>query len=376
MLAVPSESRIWTRCPSPMLARWANSYGERSKAASFVGCDGKGQLLRAMNIDFHSHYLPANFPQLVCDLAPMYNPQVSDGARGSKLITIKGHDFAPHTVELYDLDEKMLAMERTEIDVQVLSVPPYAQFYWADPEVATSMARTLNDALSQAIQEEPERFMALATAPLQAPAMAAAEMERAVSQLGMRGVVIGASVDGRPLSSPDLRPFFQKVQELGVPVFLHPTNTPMTHLMPDFYLSNLIGYPTETALAAAHLMFGGVLESFPNLNICLAHGGGTLPALLGRMRHGARVRPELRGTTVNSPMDLAKRFYYDSLTHSVRALHFLVDMVGCDRLILGSDFPFDMRDRDPVVAIHSLTGPSLEEIDAMLGRNAAALLGL
>jgi aminocarboxymuconate-semialdehyde decarboxylase len=324
-----------------------------------------------MNIDFHCHYLPANFPELVCDLAHMYSPQVSDGPRGSKLITISGHYFAPHTVELYDLDEEMLAMERTDIDMQVLSVPPYALFYWADPEVASAAARTLNDALSQAVREEPEHFVVLATAPLPAPAAAAAEVGRAVSQMA-----IGASVYGGPLSSPDLRPFFQRVQELGVPVFLHPTNTPMTDLMPDFYLWNLIGYPTETALAAAHLMFGGVLESFPSLNICLAHGCGTLPVLLGRMRHAARVRPELRGTTANSPMDLAKRLYYDSLTHSMRALHFLVDMVGCDRIILGSGFPFDMRDRDPIVAIHSLTRPNLQEIDAILRRHAAALRGI
>ena len=168
----------------------------------------------------------------------------------------------------------------------------------------------------------------------------------------------------------------QKVQDLGVPIFLHPTNTPITDLMPDFYLSNLVGYPTETALAAAHLMFGGVLEMFPHLHICLAHGGGTLPALLGRLRHGARVRPEIRGTTANAPMDLAGRFYYDSLTHSVRALHFLVEMVGCNRLLLGSDYPFDMRDRDPVVAVNSLVGPTQKEIDGILGGNAAALLKL
>jgi len=329
-----------------------------------------------MNIDFHSHYLPQNFPELVCDIAGRYEPQISDGPRGSKLITVGAHYFAPHTVELYDLDEKMLTMDRTDIEIQVLSAPPYAFLYWADPEVALSMARALNDALSDAVQSEAARFVALASVPLQAPEAAAAEVERAVSQLGMKGVAIGASVYGRPLSTPELRPFFQKVQDLGVPIFLHPTNTPMTDLMPDFYLSNLVGYPTETALAAAHLMFGGVLEMFPHLHICLAHGGGTFPALLGRLRHGARVRPEIRGTTANAPMDLARRFYYDSLTHSVRALHFLVAMVGCDRLLLGSDYPFDMRDRDPVVAVNSLVGPTQKEIDGILGGNAAAFLKL
>jgi aminocarboxymuconate-semialdehyde decarboxylase len=218
--------------------------------------------------------------------------------------------------------------------------------------------------------------VALASVPLQTPDAAVIEVERAVAQLGMKGVAIGASVDGRSLSSPELRPFFQTVQNLGVPIFLHPTNTPMTDLMPDFYLSNLIGYPTETAMAAAHLMFSGVLEADPNIQICLAHGGGTFPALLGRIRHGARVRPEVRGTTVNAPMDLAKRFYYDSLTHSVRALHFLVEMVGCARIVLGSDHPFPMRDRDPVVAVNALVGPKQDEIDAILGGNAATLLNL
>jgi aminocarboxymuconate-semialdehyde decarboxylase len=329
-----------------------------------------------MNIDFHCHYLPQNFPDLVCDIARRYQPQVSEGPRGSKQIAMGSHYFAPHTVELYDLDEKLLSMDRTDIEVQVLSVPPYAFFYWADPEVALTMARALNDALSAAVRREAERFVGLASVPLQAPDAAVTEVERAVMHLGMRGVAIGASVYGRPLSAPELRPFFQKVRDLEVPIFVHPTNTPMTDLMPDFYLSNLIGYPTETALAAAHLMFGGVLEAFPDLPICLAHGGGTFPALLGRLRHGARVRAEVRGTTVNAPMDLAKRFYYDTLTHSVRTLRFLAEMVGCDRLLLGSDYPFDMRDRDPIVAVNALVGPTQEDIDGILGGHAAALLKL
>ena len=329
-----------------------------------------------MNIDFHCHYLPAEFPELVREIAHMYHPQVGDGPRGSKQVTIGGHYIAPHTLEMYDLDEKLLAMDRSEIDIQVLSAPPYGFFYWADPQVAAQMARRLNDALSKAVQDEPERFVAFATVPLQDPSAAVEELERASAQLGMKGVAIGASVYGRPLSAPEFRPFFEKVQELSAPVLLHPTNTPMTDTMPDFYLSNLIGYPTETALAAAHLMFGGVLEAFPDLDICLAHGGGTFPALLGRIRHGARVRPEVRGATANAPMDLAKRFYYDSLTHSVRALHFLVEMVGCDRLMLGSDYPFDMRDRDPVVGVSSLVGPRQEDIDHILGGTAAALLKL
>jgi aminocarboxymuconate-semialdehyde decarboxylase len=329
-----------------------------------------------MNIDFHSHYLPPHFPEVVCEIAHRYRPQVSDGPRGSKLIVIDRHRFAPHTVELYDLDEKLLAMDRTDIAMQVLSVPPYAFFYWAEPEVGGAMARTLNDALSEAVHTEPDRFVALASVPLQAPELAVAEVERAVTRLGLKGVAIGASVYGRPLSAPELRPFFQKVQDLGVPIFVHPADTPLTELMPDYYLSNLIGYPTETALAAAHLMFGGVLEAFPDLKICLAHGGGTFPAVLGRLRHGAQVRPELRGTTANAPMDLAKRLYYDSLTHSVRALRFLVDMVGCERVVLGSDHPFDMCDRDPIVAVYSLTGPTPPELDGILGGNAAALLNL
>jgi len=329
-----------------------------------------------MNIDFHCHFLPVNFPDLVHDIAHRYNPQLSDGPRGSKQISIGGHYMAPHTVELYDLDEKRLTMDRTDIDMQVLSAPPYAFFYWADPQVAMRMAQTLNDALSNAVQEEPERFVGLASVPLQEPVAAVEELDRAVTQLRMKGVAIGASVYGRPLSSPELHPFFQKVQDLGVPVFLHPTNTPMTNLLADFYLSNLIGYPTETAMAAAHLLFGGVLDTFPNLNICLAHGGGTFPVLLGRIRHGARVRPELRGTTANAPMDLAKRFYYDSLTHSGRTLHFLVEMVGCDRILLGSDHPFDMRDRDPIIGVNSLVGPTQEDIDGILGGIAAALLKL
>jgi aminocarboxymuconate-semialdehyde decarboxylase len=329
-----------------------------------------------MHIDFHCHYLPVEFPDLIRDIAHVYNPHVSDGPRGVKQVAIDGHYFAPHTIEMYDLDEKRLAMDRSQIDIQVLSAPPYAFFYWADPQVAMQLVQTLNNALGRAVQDEPERFVGLATVPLQDPSAAIEELERAITRLGMKGVAIGASLYGRSLSAPELRPFFGKVQELGVPVFLYPTNTPMTDLMPAFYLSNLIGYPTETALAAAHLMFGGVLETFPNLNICLAHGGGTFPALLGRVRHGARVRPEVRGVTADAPMDLAKRFYYDTLTHSVRALHFLVDMVGCDRIMLGSDYPFDMRDRDPVVGVDSLVGPTQEDIDGILGGTAAALLKL
>jgi aminocarboxymuconate-semialdehyde decarboxylase len=239
-----------------------------------------------MNIDFHCHFLPVNFPELVHDIAHRYNPQISHGLRESKQISVGGHYVAPHTIELYDLDEKRMTMDRTDIDVQVLSTPPYALFYWADHGVAIEMDRTLNEALSSAVQDEPERFVGLASVPLRDPAAAVEELERAVTQLGMKGVAIGSSVYGCPLSSPECHPFFQKIQELDVPVFVHPTNTPMTDLLPDFYLSNHVDYPTEPAMAAAQLMFVGVLEMCPNRNICLAHGGATFPVLLGRSRQG------------------------------------------------------------------------------------------
>jgi aminocarboxymuconate-semialdehyde decarboxylase len=215
----------------------------------------------------------------------------------------------------------------------------------------------------------------MATLPIQDPDAAIIELERVVREHGFRSVELGCRVRGELLAEPRFRPVLRRAQELGVFVFTHPYVA--GSLPPDlgcYYLGNLAGLPLDTALMAAHLMFSGVLDELPDLDIILAHGGGYLPYQIGRLEHGYRVRKEARANASSSPLKLLRRFHFDALTHDADALRFLVAKVGAERVMIGTDAPFDMAEEDPLAMINALqlTDRQSEQI---LGLNALALLG-
>lgn len=236
-------------------------------------------------------------------------------------------------------------------------------------------SRTLNEGLAESLAVANGALRGLASVPLQDPAAAAAELRHAVLSLGFRGAMIDTNVQRRPLGDPALDPFWRAAMELGVPVILHPFVLEPVERFKDHYLHNLVGYPFETTLAACSLVFGGTLDRMPELAVVLVHGGGFVPYQLGRFDRGHHVRPEARAGGAGPASRYARRFYYDTLTHSVRSLCFLCEVVGADRLLLGSDFPFPLGDPEPVASLRA-AGLGAAADRAALGDNAARLFGL
>ncbi len=287
-------------------------------------------------IDVHAHHVPAD----VLDITG--GPLPADRRGG----------------DITDLGSRLDAMTSMGIDVQVMS----AWMGFLSRDAAT--ARRHNDALADSVAKHPDRFVGLAVAPLESPADAPAEIERAIKELGLRGVEIGTSVLGKNLDEPELGPFFRKVEELGVPIFIHPVNPTLgVERLGKYRLENLIGNVTETAVAVASLIFGGVLEEFPRLLIYLAHGGGSCPYIRGRWDHGLR-HQKLDAHTERLPSEFLKTLYYDALTHSTDALEYLVGLVGDGHVMLGTDYPFAMGEPHPVEAIEAtaLTGEAKRRI--------------
>ncbi len=222
----------------------------------------------------------------------------------------------------------------------------------------------------------PDRLAGLATVPLQDIPAAVAELERAVTRLGLRGVYIGSNIGGKDLDHPDLFPFFAKAEALRAPVFLHPIDVLGVERLRAYYLHNGLGNPFETALAAARLIFGGVLDRLPRLQVCLAHAGGALPYLFGRLDRVYRVRKEARGALRRTPSAYLRRFTYDTIAHAEPALRYLISVVGADRVALGSDYRFDMGLLDPAAPVRALRPLARKDRDAILGGVAAKLLRL
>ncbi|KPK20501.1 MAG: hypothetical protein AMJ67_00605 [Betaproteobacteria bacterium SG8_41] len=330
---------------------------------------------RVKRVDVHSHVLPLEMVEAIRKRPRDYQMRV-EGAAEKELFIRDDRHTTPVYAEFHDADAKVEGMDRKGIDVSVISVTPVVFFYWLDAEAGLAAARLMNDGIARMVAKRPDRLRGMATLPLQDPDAAVAELERVAKEHGFRSVEVGCRVRGELVSEPRYRPVLRRAQELGVFLFAHPYVAGA--LPPDlgcYYLGNLAGLPFDTALMAAHLMFGGALDELPALNFVLAHGGGHLPYQIGRLAHGHKVRKEARAHTSKTPLELLRRFYFDALTHDADALRFLVGKVGADRVTIGTDAPFDMAEENPVAMIEALTGVSEREREQILGLNALALLG-
>lgn len=278
--------------------------------------------------------------------------------------------------KMQSLDERIADMDRMGIDVQAISVPPYQFYYWADPEIGRQAARDLNNALAETVAKQPDRLVALGTLPLQDTDMAVAELERCIKELGMRGVEISTRVNKDELSAPRLRPFFQKVEELDCLIFIHPEGFSQPDRLREHYFINLIGHPIESSLAIGQLVFGGVLDTYPGLKICIAHGGGYVPAYAGRMDHGYHARPDCRANLSEPPSTFIRKLYFDTMVFEPDQLSFLIEKYGADHILLGTDYPYDMGEDNPLDLISRAGGLSRDQHAAVCGLNAAKLLKL
>ena len=326
-------------------------------------------------IDCHAHFLPDAF------VAALRRRGLIDARKDAGVVdldrSVCGYaaerSRLPYFPLLYDLDARAALAAEQGIDRQILCLPPFYFAYGAEPELGAAICRAGNDALAAAAARAPQHFATFATVPLQSPRAAVVELRRAVEQLGCWGVEIGSSVAGAPLDDPALDPFWSACCTLGVPVFMHPHHELGGTRAAAYYLGNLFGNPSETALIAARLIFAGVFERFPQLTMILAHGGGTLAAIAGRLDHGYRVRPETK-TIPKPPSAYLAQLYFDIVTHDDALLAYLVERVGPGRVVVGTDRPFDMGIDDPRGTVANIPGLDAAARAAILGGNARSFL--
>ena len=273
-------------------------------------------------------------------------------------------------------EQRIADMDLMGIDIQALSPAPRQTYYGADPDLGLQTARIINDEMAEMVGRYPDRFVGLGTIPFQAPELAVAELERLHNSLGFRGIEIMTHVAGEDLSAPRFRPIFARCEELGTLVFMHSDGFTEARRFKAHYLTSVIGNPLDTTVAVHHLIFGGVLQDHPGLKIVLAHGGGYLPAYSGRIDHAAAARPDTCEHLHEMPTTYLKRLYFDSLVYTHHQLQYLVEEYGADHILVGTDYPADMGEVDPVGFIETCPGLDNDARRAILGGNAARLLGL
>ena len=321
-------------------------------------------------VDIHTHFIP---PEFVADARAgraldRIALQRREGVEW--LVHPQGYGY-PISPEFFDLDAKHGEMDRLGIDAAVLSLSPTLFFYWLDAAAAADFCRTANDSLATFVAGS-DRLEGVAVVPLQDPEAAAAELRRAVRDLGLRGAEIGTTLEKVPLDDRRFDPFFTAAAELDVPVILHPYYVGTRPNLADFYMTNLTGNPLETCIAASRLILSGFLDRHPRLKIVLVHAGGFMPFQIGRLDHGFRVRPETKAAITAAPSRYLRRFWYDTITHAATPLKFLIELVGADRVVFGTDLPFDMAD---VRFKESFSAAKLDAttLDAITNKNASAL---
>lgn len=329
-----------------------------------------------LKIDIHTHILPKNWP----DLKERY------GYGG--FIRLEHHKpccarmmmddkfFREVQDNCWDPNQRIEECDHHHVDVQVLSTVPVMFNYWAKPEHTLDLSRFLNDHIAGVVADYPDRFIGLGTLPMQAPDLAVKELERCIKELGLRGIQIGTHINNWNLDAPELFPIFEAAQTLGACIFVHPWDMMGQKEMPKYWLPWLVAMPAETSRAICSMIFGGVFERLPKLNVAFAHGGGSFPQTIGRIAHGFDVRPDLCAVDNNiNPRNYLGKFYLDSLVHDPAVLDYLVNLVGNDKVSLGTDYPFLLGELEPGKLIEGM--PYADEVKSkMLGLNALEWLGL
>lgn len=326
-----------------------------------------------MNIDIHTHCIPREFIDLVKSKPLKYQAKIEHDAQGNEMIRHDQGYIYPLYPGFYDMEARFKEMDQRKIDMDVISVSPTVYYYWADAALAAEIARLCNDSIAKLAQNHSNRIRPCASVPLQDVAASMKEMERVVDRYGIQIVTIGTSVEGRGLDEPYFLPFFKKAEELGVAILFHPYYVGDRLNLRDYYLTNLIGNPLDTTICIARLVFGGVLEQCPRSKFIFVHGGGYIPYQRGRLQHGYHVRREPKVIVKNTPpFTYYDRLFFDTITHWGPALTFLVESHGAEKILMGSDYPFDMADVDPVRTVETFVNGEAEQ-KKVLGLNAAAL---
>ncbi len=315
-------------------------------------------------IDIHAHLTPQRFQHAVLD-----------GKDWHGMTSAEGELFNPRNA--WTPRQRIADMDSLGVDVQVVSTNVAFYKYDQEVEIAAAIARECNDEVAEMTDEYPDRLSGLANVPMQDVNAAIAEMERAMTGLGLKGVMIDDHVNGVTLDDPRFYPFWKAAEELNAFILIHQSrSTVVTPRLDRYHLPNSIGNLVDRAVTFATFVYGGVIDKFPDLTVCLCHGGGYTCFGIGRMDRGWQVRPEARVNISKPPSEYLRSFYYDCLTHSEPALRYLITTVGADRVILGTDWPADMMLDWPVAWVLRMESLSQEEKELILWKNLAGLLGI
>lgn len=307
-----------------------------------------------LRIDMHSHILPREWPNLHEKYGVAGFPCIVHHKDHADIMR-DGKFFRRITANSWDAELRIAEYAQYDIQVQVISTVPVMFSYWAAPEHTLELAVFLNDHIAGICERFPNNYVGLATLPLQSPEMAIREMERCRKELDLPGIQIGSHVNAWNLNDANLFRIFEAASDLDVAVFVHPWNMMGSAEMPRYWLPWLVGMPAELSRAICSMIFGGVFEKLPELRVCFAHGGGAFPATVGRIEHGWRMRPDLVAMdNPVSPREYLGRFYVDSVVHDPHALRYLLEVVGDNRVALGTDYPFPLGEQKPGTVIETL----------------------
>lgn len=331
-------------------------------------------MARPLTIDTHAHYFPESYLKLIADHGKRCGTTLVSDPAGARFIQVGLLlRTGPITPEFYDLDDRLKTMNKTGVGMHALSLTQ-PMVYWADDELGLRLSVAFNDAASEAHRKHPDRFIGFACLPLQNPNLALEELDRVARLPGIRGIYMATAVRDRELSDRSFFPVYERIADLRLPIFLHPMMINNERLM-QYYLINLLGNPFETAIAAAHLIFGGVMDAFPQLEVSLPHAGGALPILRGRLDRGFEIRGECR-VIPRPPSEYLRRFTYDTISYSEPIMDDLVGLVGAERIMMGSDYCFDIAYNDPVKIVNGMKSVNDRQRQQILWGNAARLLRL
>ena len=307
-------------------------------------------------IDIHTHILPENLNDVTGKFTDSRFLKIDPVDETSSMLKKDGKSFRKVDCNCWNHQARINDCDDTKVNMQVLSTLPVLFSYWAQDDECLALSQFLNNHIAHICREEPQRFIGLGTIPLQNTDMAISEMERCVNELKFPGIEIGSNINGENLSSEKFQPIFEHAEKIGCSIFVHPWEMMGQENMQKYWLPWLVGMPAETSRAICSIIFGGVLDKFPDLKFAFSHGGGTFPFTIGRIDHGYKVRPDLCAIDNDKlPSSYLKHFYVDSLVHDEKAMSFLLDKMGPEQIALGSDYPFPLGELYP--------GKLIEEMD-------------
>ena len=292
-----------------------------------------------MIIDTHAHLYPEAYLDLIEAQGETHPVRIVRDSAGNRVLVLDGREFFTFFPKYYDVDVRLAEMDEAGIDFQVLSIAP-PMVFWADAALGLDLCRVYNDGLADIVRAHPDRFAGLAAVPLQDPPSAVRELERGAKDLGMRGCLLGSNIMGKDLDAPELEEFFAALSALDVPAYVHPILPAGRERMRDYRLDVLLGFPVDTTIAAARLVFGGVLDRHPNLKLILSHMGGALPFLWARISRGFDTFEEVKRLFPGDAGEYFRKFYFDSITFDASILVNAMKWAGAAQVVFGTDDPF------------------------------------